>query len=236
MTGVAAEDPGWTARKLLRAARVATLATQSGGWPFAALVTPATDAELTLLLLLSDLSEHTRHLRREPRCAVMVAGEADGPNPQTTPRVTVSGRADIVADPAALQRYLAVHPYAAGYAGFSDFNIWRVTPDDGQLVAGFGRAHRLRREHLRPPAGAVEAIAPAAPRIMQHCNTDHAGTLALLADRPGAWRMVGVDAEGCDLAGPEDARVLRLAWPAPVADADGVRQALIHLARAARGG
>ena len=64
----------WEARKLLRAARVGTLATSAQGQPFASLVTPACAPDLSLLLLLSDLSEHTRHLRAEPRCSVLVTG------------------------------------------------------------------------------------------------------------------------------------------------------------------
>ena len=66
----------WEARRLLRAARVGTLASAADGQPFASLVTPACAPDLSLLLLLSDLSEHTRHLRAEPRCSVLVAGRA----------------------------------------------------------------------------------------------------------------------------------------------------------------
>ena len=44
--------------------------------------------------------------------------------------------------------------------------------------------------------------------------------------------MVAVDTDGADLA-TEDA-THRLVWPTPVTDANGVRTALIRLARAAR--
>ncbi len=81
------ETPAWAARKLLRAARVGSLASAMQGQPFASMVTPATAPDLTLLLLLSDLSEHTRHLRGEPRCSLLVWGAAEGANPQTAPRV-----------------------------------------------------------------------------------------------------------------------------------------------------
>src|SRR6202790_3527979 len=97
-----AGDPGDTAfeaRKLLRAARSGTLATAAdGGQPFASLVTPACAPDLSLLLLLSNLSEHTRHLRAEPRCSILVCGAAEGANPQTAPRVTVTGIAGVVDD------------------------------------------------------------------------------------------------------------------------------------------
>ena len=75
------EAPAWTARKLLRAARAGTLASSLDGQPFAVLVTPACAPDLSVLLLLSDLSEHTRHLRAEPRCAVLVSGRAGGAEP-----------------------------------------------------------------------------------------------------------------------------------------------------------
>jgi hypothetical protein len=52
-------DAAWDARRLVRAARAATLATTAQGQPFASLVTPATAADLSVLMLLSSLSEHT---------------------------------------------------------------------------------------------------------------------------------------------------------------------------------
>src|SRR4051812_24611948 len=114
-----ADDPNATAfeaRKLLRAARSGTLATAAdGGQPFASLVTPACAPDLSLLLLLSNLSEHTRHLRGEPRCSILVTGQAEGANAQTAPRLTVTGIAAVSDDPALKARYLALHPYASLY-------------------------------------------------------------------------------------------------------------------------
>ena len=89
----------WPARQLLRAARMAALASSAGGQPFASLVTPACAPDLSVLLLLSDLSEHTRHLRAEPRCSLLVAGPAEGANPQTAPRLTLTGLAAPEPDP-----------------------------------------------------------------------------------------------------------------------------------------
>jgi putative heme iron utilization protein len=221
--------PGWAARKLLRAARVGTLATSLGGQPFASLVTPATAPDLALLLLLSLLSEHTRHLRAEPRCSVLVVGAATGANPQTASRATITGLAEMIDEPALKARYLAVHPYAALYANFGDFALWRIRPMGGLFVGGFARAARLRQADLTPDREAVAAIVGAAPDIIAHCNTDHPDAMARIAGAPGAWRMVAVDVDGCDLAQVE--RVVRVAWSAPVADAGGVRAELIRMAR-----
>ena len=227
-------DHAWEARKLLRAARVGTLASSAQGQPYASLVTPACAHELSLLLFLSDLSEHTRHLRADARCSVLVVGAADGANPQTAPRVTVTGLAEPVADPALKSRYLAVHPYAVMYAEFADFSIWRISPMGGLYVGGFARAKRLRMADLAPEVASVAAVGSAEAGIMSHCNADHPDALAAIAGMPGTWRMVAVDVDGCDLADGE--RVLRIHWSAPVADPDGVRRELIRLARAARAG
>ena len=192
---VPGDDPALEARRLLRAARGGTLATSAAGQPFASLVTPATAPDGSVLLLLSDLSEHTRHLRAEPRCALLVAGAAEGPNPQTAPRLTITGLAELEPDPALHARWVAAHPYAAFYAGFGDFHLWRLRPRGGLFVAGFARAHRLREAQLAPDPDAVAAVAAAEAGIIAHCNADHADALALIAGlhggRPsdGSWRL-----------------------------------------------
>jgi putative heme iron utilization protein len=118
------------------------------------------------------------------------------------------------------------------YADFGDFNLWRIRPLAGQIVGGFARANRLRREQLTPDPESVARLLEAEPEICGHCNADHPDTLALLAGAPGAWKMVTADVDGCDLA--QDEVVRRVAWSAPVSDANQVRQELITLARRMR--
>lgn len=227
------DSPAWAARKLLRAARAGTLATAIEGQPFAALITPAVAPDLSVLLLLSNLSEHTRHLRADPRCAVLVTGAAESANPQTAPRVTVTGLAETIEDPALKARWLTTHPYGALYADFADFNLWRIRPMGALFVGGFARAARLRQADLTPDPAAVAALSAAEADIMAHCNADHADAMARLGERAtgqaGAWRMVVADVDGCDLA--LDETVTRVAWRAPVSSADAVRSELIRLLR-----
>jgi heme iron utilization protein len=238
--GEGVEDaPAWAARKLLRAARAGTLATAADGQPFASLVTPATAPDGSVLMLLSGLSEHTRHLRADGRCAVMVAGAPEGPNPQTAPRLTVTGVAAPEDDPAFKARWVALHPYAAFYADLGDFRLWRLRPAAAQFIGGFARAFRIGREALLPDEAAVAAVGQAEASVLAHCNDHHADALRAIAAHlgaggAGAWRMVAADVDGCDLADGE-AAVLRVPWAAPVADANAIRAELVRLARAARG-
>jgi putative heme iron utilization protein len=224
--------PAWQAIQLLRAARVGTLATVSDGQPFASLVTPGTAPDRSVLMLLSTLAVHTQHLKRDPRCSLLVAGSAESANPQTAPRFTVTGLAEPVEDDALKARWLAQHPYAALYAGFGDFALWRLAAKGAMLVGGFGRAYRLKLADITPDPAAVAAIEAAAPNILAHCNTDHPAALAAIAAAPGDWQMVAVDTDGCDLAQGDTVR--RIPWASPVADSAAVRAELVRLAREAR--
>jgi putative heme iron utilization protein len=231
-----AENNGFAARCLLRAARAGTLATQAEDkTPFASLVTPAIAADGAVLMLLSSLAAHTRHLRADPQCALMVMGQAENENPQTAPRVTITGRAEPAADPALRRFWVAHHPYAALYADFTDFGLWRLVPRAGHFVGGFARAKTLAADELLPLPDAVAAVAQAQQRILAHCNADHADALKLMAraqGHGGDWRMLSVDIDGFDMV--QDDSVLRINFDAPVADAAGVRAALVRLVEAAR--
>ncbi len=203
------------ARRLLRAAAAATLATVDEGEPFASLATPAVAPDGTILLLLSDLSEHTRHLRRDGRCSLLALGPADGPNPQTTPRVTVTGRAVLHPDAAGKARWLSRHPYAAFYAGFGDFNIWRLQPDAGLLVASFGRAARLRAHDFVPDQAVAAGLAPVLDALVARWNHEHGSA---------ARRLVSLDPDGADfLCGGAWQRV---EFEAPLTDAAAAEAAL----------
>jgi putative heme iron utilization protein len=233
------DSPAFEARCLVRAAASAALATQQDGQPFASLATPATAPDLTPLLWLSTLSQHTRELRVEPRCALLFTGPAPEANPQTAPRVTLTGLAEPVPSaeaPALKARWLARHPYAALYAGFADFALWRVRIQGALLVGGFARAARIRLTELLPDPAAVAAVAAAEGEILADVNANHADAVQaiarfLLGGGEGAWRLAALDVDGADLAAGEEVR--RLAFAAPVADADGVRAELARVGREA---
>ncbi|MCF3945988.1 HugZ family pyridoxamine 5'-phosphate oxidase [Acidiphilium iwatense] len=191
------------ARLILRAARAGSLAVIEDGAPMIALVTPAIALDGTPLILLSRLSAHTRALDADGRCALMVAGAATERNPQTSPRLSLTCRAarsDAAADRA---RYLAIHPYAAFYAGFTDFGIFRLEILTARYVGGFARAAALDPARLAPGAEALrdgEANAAAIASL----NRDRAQALDAIARRHGGsgagWRVVALDPDGFDLA------------------------------------
>jgi hypothetical protein len=238
------ESPASTARRVMRAAAHATLATSladaKGGadFPYASLVLAALDTDLSALLLISELAEHTKNLRRVPRASLLFDATAGLADRLTGARVTVLGEAAIVPDPRLRERFVRRHPNAAAYNDFHDFNLWRLAPQRAHLVAGFGRIHWIEAAALQPPAEAAAMLAEAEPGILAHMNQDHAATIDLYAQKilglsGEGWRLTGVDPEGADLR--LDAAAARLEFAAPAGDAEAVRREFVRLAKAARG-
>ena len=220
-------------RRLVRSARTAALATAAASQPHAALVTLSCMGDLSLVLLLSNLSHHTRNLRANPACALLCTGPAppDLENPQTTERVNLACRAAPDDNPALRARFLALHPYAAQYADFGDFGMWRLTVEHANFVGGFAKAATLEGAMLRPGAEIAAAIAAAEAAVLTHCNADHAKAMASLGlafgGIAGDWRLVGVDPDGCDLLCATAAA--RAGWPFPVRNAADLRRATVEL-------
>jgi heme iron utilization protein len=229
-------DRAVLARRLIRTSDRAALGTSLDGSPYVSLIIAACDMDASPLLLLSDLAQHTRNLAANPSASLLFDGTGDYPDPLTGPRLTVLGRAERCEDPRAAARFAARHPSSAGYAGFADFHLYRVTVERGHLVAGFGRISWVEATDLRFSTDAA-ALAASEAEIVEHMNTDHADAVALYAakllGRPGAgWQMTGIDPEGIDLR--LDGEIARLDFAEPVLTPAQARAALVELVQAAR--
>jgi putative heme iron utilization protein len=117
-------------------------------FPFVSLVLPALDAGGRPLLLLSDLSDHARNLKRDPQASLLFDGTAGLAEPLTGPRLTLIGRVSLADDSDNRARYIAAQPSANDYAGFGDFHLYRFAIAEGLLVAGFGRIHRIAGDRI----------------------------------------------------------------------------------------
>jgi len=238
------EEMSRTVRALLRGLDRAALATvlpappgEAGqAWPYASLVLVAVDHDLSPILLLSDLAEHTKAITADSRVSLLFDGTGGLDQPLTGARVTLLGRAARTADERLAQRFLARHPDAAMYASFKDFHFYRFAVERAHLVAGFGKIRWLEAGELLealPPTGLAEGEAG----IVAHMNTDHADALQLYAGKllglsGRDWRMTGIDAEGVDLR--RGGQVARLPFDRPLATVADARATLVSLVGRAR--
>ncbi|MGD0531630.1 MAG: DUF2470 domain-containing protein [Methyloceanibacter sp.] len=227
------------ARSLARRAMKASLATLSAGkgYPYASLITVATEASGAPIFLISALARHTRNLTQDPRASILFDGTGTLGDPLQGARVTLIGRAEKTADEAVKRRFLARHPEAAFYAGFPDFAFWRLAVEGAHYIGGFGRIVDLMPADLLTATEGVGDLLAAEADILTHMNANHADAVRLYATRlagapEGAWRMTGIDPEGCDLMCDGEAR--RIRFKAPIATPAEAREALVRLADEAR--
>ena len=233
------DDMPRTVRGLLRALDRASLATGLPGkpaaWPYVSLVLVAVDHDLSPILLLSDMAEHTKAIKADDRVSLLFDGTGGLDQPLTGPRATVLGRAGRTADERLKARFLARHPDAALYAGFKDFGFYRIAVERAHLVGGFGKIRWIDGAELVPPQAA--GLAEAEAGIVEHMNADHADAVQLYAAKliglaGDGWRMTGVDCEGIDLR--RAGNVARLAFDVPLQTVGEARKALVGLVGKAR--
>ena len=112
-------------------------------------------ADGSAVLFVSALSLHTRALRANPACSLLLGEPGAKGDPLTHPRLTLLARAAFVApgsaEHAALRAdWLTRHPKARIYADLPDFAFARLAPTGAHLNGGFGRAFVLTPADLCP--------------------------------------------------------------------------------------
>ncbi|KUL95077.1 pyridoxamine 5'-phosphate oxidase [Bosea sp. WAO] len=231
------------AKTLLRSARSAALATLTpDGHPFASLTSLATDVDGTPLILISALSGHTGNLEADPRASLLIAPGGKG-DPLAHPRITLLARAEKIERDSEdgrriRRRFLARQPKASLYADFPDFSFFALKLERASLNGGFGKAYELEAPDIMSDCTQAAALIEAEEGAVEHMNSDHADAVglyatALLGAKDGAWRISGLDPDGCDLALGDQA--LRLNFDEPVTSPDALRKTLVALAGKARG-
>ncbi|MEM8852900.1 MAG: DUF2470 domain-containing protein [Pseudomonadota bacterium] len=235
------EDAAKIVRELVRTGRDAALGTLSPeGTPFVSHVAVATLCNGAPVLLISDLAVHTQNLKRDRRASLLFAAapDADSRDPNTRPRVTLSGTVEPAAHPEeARARMLQRHPDAAGYIGFADFHLMTMTVQSAYLVAGFGRIVDLAPAEYLPTEEAAAAMAAMDAEAVAHMNEDHLDALEAMATGlagapPGPWKAVSLDPHGLDLQ--LDHRCVRVAFDSPVSGPGPLRMTLKTLTDRAR--
>ncbi|MEM0938128.1 MAG: pyridoxamine 5'-phosphate oxidase family protein [Pseudomonadota bacterium] len=144
------DDARGLGRALIDAARFGALGVHdpATGAPMVSRVAVATDPGGTPLTLISDLSHHTKALKQNPVCSLLVGEPGGKGDPLTHPRITLQCRARFLRhgeDGHAEIRthYLSQHPKSGLYIDFADFSFAFLDVEDAHLNGGFGKAYHL---------------------------------------------------------------------------------------------
>lgn len=225
------------ARQLLLAEYRGVLSTHSTampGFPFGSSVPYCLSEEGWPLILISRIAQHTKNLKADPRCSLLVA-ERGVEDVQANGRLTVLAEArqldDAATIDAAAARYYRYFPESRDYHKAHDFDFWSLQPVRWRYIGGFGAIHWLNDVALSNPfaqAGGAES------GMLEHMNEDHAAAIAHYVERAGlpsepVAQMVGIDSEGFHLRIAQ--AIHWLAFPDTCNTPGAVRQALVSMAR-----
>ena len=144
--------------RLLRAERIAHLATLRGGAPMVSMTLYMPSPDFAAFYVhVSRLAWHTQDMLQDTRVALSVAATDDRrADPFTLMRVSIRGDAVQFIDKQDSLKgaWLARFPEQAINFQLADFSFWQITPRDARFVAGYGSIHNLSATELRE-AGAT---------------------------------------------------------------------------------
>lgn len=185
-----ADNHAREARQLLRAHRYGALCTLSkkfDGHPFGSITPYLVDHDGSLLILISDLAEHTKNIKADPRVSLITHDQND-PHIQTQGRVTVVGNATHVPDrDRAGLRYLRYFPEAQTYFAMHDFQFYRIAPQAIRYIGGFGNIHWVKAERYN--------VAPYPLIAEEDVLLDKINTTRTAAE----GTVIGIDGDGYDV-------------------------------------
>lgn len=131
------------------------------GAPSVTRIAISTDARGVPITLISDLSLHTKALRANATCSLLVGEPGAKGDPLTHPRLSITAEAAFVDrasdDHSGLRaRYLQQNPKSKLYIDFTDFSFVRFQSVSAALNGGFGKAFALTADDLAyaPSGGA----------------------------------------------------------------------------------
>jgi len=138
--------------RALLSCRQAVMATQSGsipGFPLTSVVPVGIATDGRIILLLSDLAQHSRNLELDSRVSLMLHDDQEQ-NWQAATRLSVLGHmqvldsaADSPEHPALQDSYYRSHPESVDLDQREDFRFWQLKPLRFRMIYGLGQVRWL---------------------------------------------------------------------------------------------
>lgn len=213
-------------------------------YPYTTFSLVAFDYDLSPILLLSNLSEHTTNIKKNNRISLMLCEEeriyqffpkfkkqfTDYEDPMSRPRITLMGDLKISKNSVHKERFLNRHPAARLYSDFADMNFYILDIKAAHLIGGFAQVKWFAKNDLKCP-GSVN-FSKMEAEIIEHMNSSHSESLDLYSQKilklnSKGWKLTGVDPDGFDLR--KGVKLSRYFFEKQIMDAKKLRGIFVHL-------
>ena len=212
------EDARVCAKAILRTVTCGVLAVlePESGFPLTSRVGVASDFDGSPILLLSQLSIHTKALNEDARCSLLL-GEIGIGDPLRFPRLSLIGIAEKLTEKSGQleyfrTRYLMHQPNAKLYIDFTDFSFFRIHVERANLNGGFGQFFKLSGEEIIFQRDWISKLRILEEVITEKINQTFKKDITEYVKNLGGdanlnWKIISIDPEGFNLsAGSEIVR------------------------------
>ena len=119
------------------------------GYPFGSITAYIVTKEGDLAIFISDLAEHTRNIKVNPKVSITIFSIENSNDPSASTRITCLATAKLVEEQTQLRKdYLKHFPDTATTLELAGFNFYRLKITKIRLVAGFGQISWLEPASL----------------------------------------------------------------------------------------
>ncbi len=217
-------------------------------FPYSTFTLTAFDYDLSPIILLSNLSEHTTNVNNNNLVSLMLCEEQklykffpkfknssfNYEDPMSRPRITLIGNLRKTKNQNHKKRFLLRHPTAKLYAGFSDMNFFKLTIIGAHLIGGFASVKWFSKNDLI--CKGFLNFESSESSIISHMNECHKESINLYVSKlfegsysklKTEWSLVGIDPEGFDLRRKDN--LARYFFERQILDAKKLRGAFVSL-------
>lgn len=209
------------------------------GYPFGSLTPYACDELFRPILLISDLAQHTKNIKEDPKVSLTVLDEASSGEHQAFGRLTFLGEVEKIGKEhddyqKSKDSYFQLFPYASEYLKAHGFDFYRINPKRIRFIGGFGKIAWIEQEQW---SMANPFDNETKQRIISHMNEDHQHNLKdyltfyknrnLNSDEEAI--MVNIYQFGFHILVNKD--LYHFPFKTPVKDANEAREQLVQMAK-----
>lgn len=216
--------------------------------PYCTFVMVAFDYDCSPIILLSDLSEHTKNINKNKTVSIMFCEEQplsdyfpkfqkkiklnsviSYEDPMSRPRVTVIGDLEKTNHENQRRRFISRHPESKLYSSFADMNVYKLNIKSAHLTGGFAKVKWFEKCELT--TNIIDKFPENEFQILEHMNEHHQESINLYTKKllkvNGTWQITGIDSEGFDLRSAHS--VIRYVFEKPIKRIQDIKMNFIKL-------
>ncbi len=219
-------------------------------FPYSSFILTAFDYDLSPIIMVSDLSEHTKNLGYNNLASIMLYEEQKMykffpkfnlndkkeffyEDPMSRPRVTLIGKLRKTKSKVHKDRFLSRHLASNLYAGFEDMNFFVMDILAAHLVGGFAQVKWFSNNDLK--CKDFENFEKYENQIIEHMNNCHSESLKEYVrafipeyfENDSNWKLIGIDPDGFDLR--MGSKILRYSFDKQINDPKKLKETFVNL-------